>query len=149
MRRWQDTRHENEPCLGAAPAIRAPAMKSRTNRLMMWFLAGLVVTAPEPAPREPSSSPRPHELRASPPTNLFAAWRAGDRRAGNLLFGRYREQLAVMLRRATGREDVEDLVQDVLAVALADRSARLSSLSFEKALLDEVDRVTAAKPVVA
>jgi hypothetical protein len=120
-------------------------MRSRTNRVMMWFLAGLVVAAPEPVPPESSTTPRPHELRASPPVNLFAAWRAGDRRAGNQLFHRYREQLGELLRRTTGRADVEDTVHDVLLAALADRRACLSSLSFEKALLDEVDRAVARR----
>ncbi|MBC8069840.1 MAG: hypothetical protein IAG13_15995 [Deltaproteobacteria bacterium] len=118
-------------------------MTSRTHRVMMWFLAGLVVAAPEPVPPESSTSGRSHELRASPPGNLFAAWRSGDRRAGNLLFQRYSEQLGELLRRTTGRIDVEDTVQEVLLAALSDRRACLSSLSFEKALLDEVDRVTA------
>jgi hypothetical protein len=118
-------------------------MTSRTHRLMMWFLAGLVVAAPEPAPREPNTPTRPQELRASPPISLYAAWLAGDRRAGNQLFRRYREQLGELLRRTTGRAD-EDTVQQVLLAALSDRRARLSSLSFEQALLDEVDRVSAA-----
>jgi hypothetical protein len=111
----------------------------------MWFAAGLALT-PVELPEEQQQR-RSVTVRAAPSATVFVAWRAGNERAGNVLFRSYREQLAELLRRITGRTDVDDDVQDVLLAVLANRHARLNSSHFEDALLDEVERlgsVTAA-----
>lgn len=114
-------------------------MTSHTSRLVMWFVAGLVVAPADVVPEEN----RRGVVRAAPSGTTFAAWRAGHERAGNVLFRRYRLQLVETLRRATGRTDVDDDVQDVLVAVLSNRSACTTSSRFEEALLDEVDRIIA------
>lgn len=113
-------------------------MISRAGHLVMWFAAGLAV-GPVELP-EPAETKR-GIVRAAPSAIAFVAWRAGNERAGNDLFRRYRRQLVETLRRMTGRRDVDDEVQDVLVAVLANRAACANSSRFEDALLDEIDRV--------
>ena len=115
-------------------------MSTHASRLVMWFVAGLAVA---PLDTVPSEEHRRGIMRAAPSGTTFAAWRAGHERAGNALFLRYRRQLEEMLRRATGRRDVDDDVQDVLVAVLSNRAACATSSRFEEALLDEVDRIIA------
>lgn len=113
-------------------------MRTRAGHLVMWFAAGLAVAPVELA--EPAETKR-GLVRAAPSAVAFVAWRAGNERAGNELFLRYRRQLVETLRRVSGRADVDDETQDVLVAVLANREACANSSRFEDALLTEVDRV--------
>lgn len=120
-------------------------MQSSVRSVALWLATNLAIGAQVPiaaaaVPSVAPAAPIGERVRESTTPALFFAWRAGDRQAGNALFARYRAHLQLALRRASGRDDVQDEVHDILAGCLADDHALLSSTRFEAALVAAVER---------